>query len=174
MRRPVQLSLIRNIAAWLMPAARPARGLSRPKAVRSAPDLQQLWRTLREEYFPECRHIDEFVVTWSKRRQKRVLASCNIRRRVVHVAQELAPQELEGWLSPLLHHEMCHAALGEKIERRGRKRCWHGREFKRLAARHPLNGSLERWIRGGGWLSAVRSHRSRASAALRRKRAVDG
>ncbi len=141
--------------------SRPAR----PKRVRvysSDEFLHTVWRSLRAEFFPELPDLDTYTVTWAHRPQKRVLASCNIRARRVMVARELFEPAASCWISPVLYHEMCHAAIGERVERsRSGKRLWHGSEFRRLEARHPDIAAMNAWIQTGGWAMAVRSYRSR-------------
>jgi len=141
----------------------------------SDPRLKAWWCTIRLKYFPDLPELDEYVVTWSKRRQKRVLASCNIVDRRVLVAQELKEPSAIRWLDAILYHEMCHAAIGKAVPRRRGQRSWHGPEFKGLEARHPDIPALNLWIRTGGWTMAVRSHRARVAwverkAATRRTR----
>jgi len=163
-----RLSLFRAVGDWFRRPSPPAR---RP-AVPVAPDLQLqgLWSAVKAQYFPDVAVLDEYRVTWSRRRQRRVLASCNVRHLAVHVAQELAYPALECWLEPLLFHEMCHAVIGREVERKRGRRCWHGAEFKALVSRHPRTEDLEQWIKQGGWRHAVRSHRAKLSAARRPKR----
>jgi hypothetical protein len=132
--------------------------------------LKELWISLRLEYFPNQAELDNYLIVWSRRRQKRVLACCHIQRQEVRVATELKFQEHFEWLSPLLYHEMCHAALGASIPKRNGKRPWHGRDFKALVARHPRTHALETWIREGGWSKAVRS--ARAKNAYRKRAAA--
>jgi len=132
------------------------------------PALRALWLQLRLEYFPFQPEIDAYTVYWSSRRQKRVLACCNIRRREVKVAKELSSDAASRWLRPILYHEMCHAALGLSLKRKKGKMPWHGQEFKELVVRHPETDLLETWIKTGGWASAVRSERSRAAAKKRK------
>ena len=128
--------------------------------------LIQVWRQVRQEYFPDRLDLDQYSVEWSKRRQKRTLASCNVRQRRIVVARELnRPDYMVHW-SALLYHEMCHAALGESVERTGRRRLWHGPSFKKLEMRHPGIAELHGWIRSGGWLRAVL--RERVSSRFRR------
>ena len=131
-----------------------------------------LWRALHSQYFPEAAEVDQYTVCWSTRRQRRVLASCHIEQREVHVAKELSTPAYQRWLAPVLYHEMCHAVLGAGVSRKRGKRAWHGKEFKTLVRRHPLTHELETWIKNGGWTSAVRSDRARAAAAQRRRRAA--
>lgn len=118
--------------------------------------LLNIWKALIQSYFPEDLHLHEYTVVWGRRRQKRVLASCNQRRRQVLVAQIFSRVEYQCWLEPLLYHEMCHAVLKDQVERRGRKRLWHGPSFKRLEQRHPQIPELDRWIKSGGWVEAYR------------------
>ena len=119
-------------------------------------------------YFPDRPDLHNYIVRWSNRRQKRVLGSCNMNRRIVTVAKELNVAECQKWLEPLLYHEMCHAVLERSVSRRGRKMRWHGPEFKALELRHPGIIHLDAWIRGGGWKHAVQSNRASAVWAKRR------
>ena len=114
--------------------------------------------------------MTDYRVLWSKRRQKRTLAACHIEKRKVVVAKELCHPKWERWLDPLLYHEMCHAVIGEKPEIRNGKRLWHGPQFRALERRHPGIQEFDRWIREGGWLSAVRSARSREYHARKKSR----
>ncbi|MCB0310094.1 MAG: SprT-like domain-containing protein [Bdellovibrionales bacterium] len=116
---------------------------------------------LRNSYFPERTDLDAYQVSWSKRRQKRTLASVNIEKKRVNVARELNDIRYAVWLEPLLYHEMCHAVLGEGVRRSNGGYAWHGPEFKSLEKRHPEIKSLDQWIKAGGWQRAVRSDRSR-------------
>ena len=128
-------------------------------------NLLTIWLALRREWFPERPDIDKYVIVWSTRPQKRTLASCNVHRKRVNVARELNyPQHLE-WLVPLLYHEMCHAVLGLTVER------WHGKEFKALERRHPQIKEMDKWIKDGGWATAVRSDRSKRAHQARKKAA---
>jgi hypothetical protein len=133
-------------------------------------ELKHIWIELRKTWFPDLIELDRFSVNWSKRRQKRTLASCQPKRTRVVVARELSGEENRGWLEPLLYHEMCHAALGESLRRERGRTPWHGREFKRLEQQHPQTKALQRWIKEGGWLHAIRSARAKQTAAGRRKR----
>lgn len=138
-----------------------------PAPTPSDPFLLTIWNTLREEYFPELSELASYTVTWSSRRQKRVLASCNIRQRRVVVARELFEPSACRWISAVLYHELCHAAIGEQVQIRGGRRQWHGRQFRELEARHPDIQALEMWIKSGGWAMAVRANRSRQAWARR-------
>jgi|GEM_PF-2279789 len=138
-----------------------------PKAQRKIfddPDLKNLWLGLRAAWFTERVDLDQFTVRWSRRRQKRTLASCNIRLKRVMVAGELKNPALRCWLEPLLYHEMCHAVLDCNIERIGRRRAWHGGRFHELEGRHPQIKALNRWIKSGGWNRVV--HENRIEAGL--------
>ena len=107
--------------------------------------------------------------------QKRVLASCNIHRRRILVAQELNNSSTSQWLEPILYHEMCHAVIGHGVALSpSGKRQWHGKEFKELEARHPQIKALDSWIRSGGWAKAVRSHRSKVAWRSRKQGATIG
>jgi len=145
---------------------RPKRTIE--KNPESAVELQLLWKKIRLEYFPERSDIDSYVIAWSQRSQKRTLASCNIRQRRVIVARSLNFEKYEMWLEPIVYHEMCHAIIGENVERRGRKKFWHGREFRLLESRHPDIKKLNEWISSGGWNTAVRSERAIRQHARRK------
>jgi len=139
----------------------------------SDPFLHAAWCGLRREFFPNRGELDSYAVVWCGRRQKRVLASCNIRRRRVVVARELFEPSAVRWIAPVLYHELCHAVLEERIgvSRSGR-RLWHGAEFRELERRHPDIEVLHAWISSGGWAMAVRSNRSREGWAVRRRSAA--
>lgn len=130
--------------------------------------LIEIWKRLRIEYFPDRADIDSYSVGWSRRSQRRTLASCNIDRRRVVVARELRGEECRRWLEPLLYHEMCHAVLGKDVEYYRSKRAWHGREFRDLERRHAGTSELDAWIRSGGWRRAVLRDRALATWAKRR------
>jgi hypothetical protein len=123
--------------------------------------LLSIWLNVRKEFFPDRPDIDEVEILWSRRKQKRVLASVSIKQKKVRVASELNHPEHYQWLEPLLYHEMCHSILGENIPVRNRKRQWHGHEFKKLEQQHPKMKAFEHWIKTGGWAKAVRSARTR-------------
>jgi hypothetical protein len=139
---------------------------------RSDEFLHNLWTSLRTEYYPDRPELDSYVVAWSSRAQKRVLASCNIRRRRVVVARELFEPTACRWIAPVLYHELCHAVIGEGVHLQSGKRQWHGAEFRALEARHPDIPAMNAWIRSGGWAMAVRSHRARQ--AWSRRKAMNG
>lgn len=150
-----QLKLLFRLPSSL----RPKRPIVRP--VESEPILSTMWKEIRAKYFPDRPDIDEYSIVWSTRRQKRTLASCNVRTKKVNVARELANPKLQEWLDPLLYHEMCHAIIGiPGANARGRRQI-HGREFRSLERKHPRIRDLDHWIKTGGWLSAVRSDRAR-------------
>ena len=125
-----------------------------------APELTQLWHSLRMDFFPEAPALDDYVIGWSTRRQRRTLASCEVRRHIVRVAKELKDPLFGPYLEPLLYHEMCHAALGTEVGYYRGKRAWHGPRFKALEKRHPGIRTLDAWIKGGGWSYAVRRARA--------------
>lgn len=123
--------------------------------------LIRIWQKVRNNYFPNRPDLDTYRIKWSTRRQKRTLASCNIKRRVVSVAREMSGKESRQYLEPLIYHEMCHAVLGRSVSSDGQRSIWHGAEFRALEQQHPMIQALEFWIKEGGWQRAVRSHRSR-------------
>lgn len=131
-------------------------------------DLNKVWRSLLERFFPDRTDLLSYTVCWSKRKQIRTLASCNLDSRKIIVAQELNNPKFHRWIEPLLFHEMCHAVLGRMQKGCNKRIPWHGREFKRLESLHPLTESLNTWISEGGWLSAVRSHRAKMAYRKRK------
>lgn len=126
--------------------------------------LKIIWDKLNDDYFPEY-NLHNYRLEWSSRRQKRTLASCNVKKRVVRVASELNYYEHHKWLSPLLYHEMCHAVMAEGlIDENGHlkhKIRWHGKDFKALERAHPLYYDFNFWIKHGGWSKAIRSARTK-------------
>ena len=131
--------------------------------------LQALWQSLAQEFFPEQTHLHSYQIRWSKRKQKRTLASCVTERCRVTVARELNYSEHRVWLKPLLYHEMCHAVLGREVSRTKRGFAWHGPEFKALERRHPLIPLFDAWVQAGGWARAVRSDRARQCKSRRKR-----
>jgi hypothetical protein len=152
---------------------RTRRARRTPSSV-SDPFLHQVWKELRKEYYPDRPDLDSYIVAWSSRRQKRVLASCNVRQHRVVVARELFEPAAVRWIAPVLYHELCHAVLGEDVISASGRRLWHGVEFRALEARHPDIPALNMWIRSGGWAMAVRSHRARSAWRARKAQAVAG
>lgn len=135
----------------------------------SCPRLRHIWLSVRNEYFPHRHDLDDYVLAWSGKPQKRTLASCNIKRRRVQVAREMDHEAAVAMLEPLLYHEMCHAVLGMSVVRETQRSQWHGREFRALERRHPMMPQLDHWVKSGGWQSVVRSDRGRRSWASRRQ-----
>jgi hypothetical protein len=123
--------------------------------------LESTWISLIKRFFPEANRLYEYDCKWSTRLQKRTLASCNLQRKRIVVAQELNDPLFYRTLSPLLYHEMCHAFLEDNISKKRGKLQWHGPEFKRLEERHPEIPWLDLWIKEGGWRYAVARHRAR-------------
>ena len=137
-------------------AAKQKRSL---KNLESDEVLEHIWNNLRLDYFPQHLILIEYKIVWSSRRQKRTLASCNIRSKKITVAKELNNSICFMWISPLVYHEMCHAVL-EKGGNSGRN-CWHGKEFKSLESRHPQIKEFNSWIKSGGWYRTVLSDRKK-------------
>lgn len=136
-------------------------------------DLKNIWNSLVTEYFPDRHDLSLYSIDWSRRRQKRTLASCNIRKLQINVAQEMSLPECAAYLPALIYHEMCHAVLGDKVGRAGSKRMWHGPAFRQLEKRHPDIEKLDLWIKKGGWSKAVRSFRAKQYHKARKLAAVD-
>jgi hypothetical protein len=133
----------------------------KPSSHQDDPDLKRLWNEIAVKWFPTRPDLFEYRVHWSVRSQKRTLASCNLNQRRVVVARELQPASLNTWLPALLYHEMCHAVIGFDIQKKDGKRLWHGKQFKNLEKQNPAVAELEKWIKQGGWATAVRSDRAR-------------
>jgi hypothetical protein len=155
-----QLSLF----AWIKPGS--AAGDVPPER------LEAVWERLRAGYFPERHDLSNYRLRWSSRAQKRCLASCNVYARTVNVAEALRDPGAAEILEPLLYHEMCHAVLGPP-RRNGRRRVYHGPEFRELERRHPAIALLDRWIASGGWArlsrrSRMKKRRATASGEVRR------
>lgn len=169
------LSLVKRIRFLFRgEEARASRAVTpRVKRARPIPTndefLHRVWTTLRAEYFPDRPELDTYILAWSPRRQKRVLASCNITQRRVLVARELFEPSACRWIQPVLYHELCHAVIGEGVSRQGGRRQWHGSEFRALEARHPDIEAMNLWIRSGGWAMAVRANRARRARAKVRR-----
>ncbi len=161
-----------RVVTTLFRVSKRLRRRSTRRVIIPVPDqrLTTEWLSLRKTYFPERLDLDLYTICWSKKRQKRTLASCNIRKKLVNVAKEMSHPKALEYLPALLYHEMCHAALGEGIEVRRGKRMWHGDSFKRLEARHPGILELKKWMRAGGWHHVVLSERARVSYLKREKR----
>lgn len=136
----------------------PTKKVSRTSVAKPDPTLTELWSNLAAAYFPERLDLLEYKIVWSLRRQRRVLASCNMDKKVVRVAKAMDHPRCLEFLEPLLYHEMCHAVVGVK---HGKRRIFHGVDFKRLERQHPRITLLDEWIRNGGWLHAVRSYGQR-------------
>lgn len=126
------------------------------------------WARLIDQYFPQRQDLKDYEVSWSRRRQRRTLGSCNISGRKVRIAKELNHPEFACWVEPVLYHELCHAVLGTAVRSHCGKRAWHGAEFKSLEARHPQSAALAYWMRNGGWQRAVRSRAARTAGRGRR------
>ena len=159
------MRIIRVLQSLLHTQPRRATRTRRSTPLRRTSDafLHSVWKQLRTEFFPERADLDDYAIYWSPRPQKRVLASCNIRRRRVVVARELFEPAACRWISPVVYHEMGHAVLGETVTTASGRRLWHGREFRALEALHPDIPALNLWITSGGWAMAVRSYRAKMS-----------
>ena len=171
--RQIELLFSRTGTRSSSPVKARRRRAPRTRAPAASDDfLHNLWTNLRKEYYPDRPELDSYVITWSTRAQKRVLASCNIREHRVVVARELFEPTACRWIAPVLYHELCHAVIGEGVHLKSGKRQWHGAEFRALEARHPDIAAMNAWIRAGGWAMAVRSHRARQ--AWSRRKAANG
>lgn len=146
--KAIQLSFLFN----------PLNLLNRPsvnsKIVENDFDLYKTWENLTFQYFPENSELLSYKIRWSKRPQKRVLASCNIEKRIVTVAPAMQLPESHIHLEALIYHELCHAVAGISIK--NGRRDIHSKSFKSLEALHPGIKDLDKWIKNGGWINAVR------------------
>ena len=122
--------------------------------------LESILNRIHLEFFPESKELVNYKISWSTRRQKRTLASCNIREKKINVARELNFPEHEKWLEPLIYHEVCHVIVGR--DKNSGRHCWHGRTFKQLESRHPLMKEFNHWVKSGGWRKAVMSERTKS------------
>lgn len=123
--------------------------------------LFSIWAGLQKSFFNDRADLLDYEVLWSIRRQKRVLASISYKDKRVRVAKELNHPDYVNLLEPLLYHEMCHAVIGDQVERINGKRLWHGPKFKHLESLHPGSKALDSWIKTGGWARAIRRDRAR-------------
>ena len=164
-RKRILQAFLRQLTRW--PGFRKARPPVRPQPPSDSSDLAAVWGDLSLRFFPGSPHLSEYRVQWSRRPQKRTLGSCNSRERKISVARELNCELGKPWLEPLLYHEMCHAVLEGNVSRRGRRRQWHGPEFKALVRRHPETAALDAWMKAGGWGKLVRSDRARRASQHR-------
>lgn len=122
--------------------------------------LTQILINLQSQFFPDHTDLLNYRISWSTRRQKRTLASCNIRSKKINVAKELNHPDHTKWLEPLIYHEMCHAVIGK--DKNSGRNCWHGRAFRELETQHPLMKEFNIWVKSGGWRKAVMSERTRS------------
>jgi hypothetical protein len=153
-------NIIRSLLQGRPTVSRTKSGRERRTIAQSESDtsnefLLATWKSLRSEYFPGRADLDSYSVNWSGRKQRRVLASCNILRRRVIVARELFQPCACRWINAVLYHELCHAAIGRDIAVKGGKRRWHGPQFRELERRHPDIEAMYAWIRAGGWAMTV-------------------
>ncbi len=125
--------------------------------VTPTPDIKKLWVNLRQVYFPTRTDLDFYKVEWATRKRVRLLAKCDLKKKVVTVASPMRQSQCHGLLEPLLFHEMCHAVLGEPKIINGRA-IYHGKDFKALEQRHPKIRHLDHWIKNGGWDKAVSNY----------------
>jgi hypothetical protein len=173
-RKPFQLSLFqfivragRSLIGRKPVVKRRRRNQEQTRSLSSSPLLKKLWLELRTQWFPTRPDLDNYNVVWSRRSQKRTLASCSIEGRKVTVARELKYKEHAMWLKPLLYHEMCHAYLGPRVMKKDNKKQWHGKDFKLLERRFSETKSFNHWVNSGGWIKAVRSDRAKRAYARR-------
>lgn len=117
-------------------------------------DPKAVWIDLVNKYFQGRSELMDYKVFWSKRPQKRVLASCNIEKKVVRIAPAMKLPESQPFLEALIYHELCHAVCG--IGFKNGRRDIHSKRFKELEMQHPQILSLDLWIKQGGWIKAVR------------------
>lgn len=144
------------------------RALVRDLSAQNDSQLEIIWTTLVDRYFPEKKPVlMSYLIKWSARRQRRTLGSCNITKQKVTIARELSHEEFLRWVEPVLYHELCHAALGLEVPKSRGRRAWHGSDFRALEAKHPEISALNTWIKSGGWGHAVRVDRARRRGSRR-------
>lgn len=132
------------------------RGLTPPQtpSISIKKDVKIIWDTLVLNHFPTRPDLYSYKILWSNRPQKRVLASCNIQKKIVRIAPAMNLPEAEPFLEALIYHELCHAVVGINIK--NGRRDIHSKEFKRIETLHPEIKNLDMWIKTGGWIKAVR------------------
>lgn len=117
-------------------------------------NIKLIWINLVNTYFPERTDLLNYMICWSQRPQKRVLASCNIEKRIVRIAPAMNLPESQDYLEALIYHELCHAVVG--IGYKNGRRDIHSKSFKSIETLHPGIKELDKWIKQGGWINAVR------------------
>lgn len=117
-------------------------------------DPRAIWKNLVETYFQGRSDLLRYKIVWSNRPQKRVLASCNIEKKIVRIAPAMRLVESQPYLEALIYHELCHAVVGIGVK--NGRRDIHSKSFKDLESLHPDIKSLDLWIKQGGWIKAVR------------------
>ena len=115
---------------------------------------KEIWIDLVRKHFQERVDLNSYKVVWSNRSQKRVLASCNIEKKIVRVAPAMRLAESQPYLEALIYHELCHAVVGIGIK--NGRRDIHSKSFKELENQHPGIKLLDIWIKQGGWVNAVK------------------
>ncbi len=133
---------------------RPKKKIISQASPTSSNDLRIIWHKLVYKYFPNQSNLLNYKIVWSNRPQKRVLASCNIEKRIVRVAPAMRLDESRPYLEALIYHELCHAVVG--IGYKNGRRDIHSKNFKQLESLHPEIKNLDQWIKEGGWIKAVR------------------
>ncbi len=157
LKKPFSLQRTEKLKArGRQPRSKPTKNRAAPRSVAQV-QLETIWRTLQENYFPERKDLLDYQVIWSKRRHTATLASCNVYRKRVLVASAMNQTLSVEHLPALIYHEMCHAVLGEPKIRKGR-RVIHGKEFRALERQHPDIPKLNTWIKSGSWHQAVRKY----------------
>ncbi len=139
----------------------PLRTTKAPRKISESEFLREILIRLCQDWFPTRPDLRDYAICWSRRPQKRVLASCNVQSKKITVARELDMPEYHCWLEPLIYHELCHAYLGHRVSLSTGRNAWHDAEFKSLEARHPQIQEFDAWIKARGWERAVRSDRAR-------------
>lgn len=169
--RQLTPNLVKNEA--ISPSNKPSANLNKSKPQSQKLEnqlLNSILKSLILEFFPDRTDLLDYQIAWSSRRQKRTLASCNLKARRILVAKELSNLDYHRFLPALIYHELCHAVLGYSVRSEKGKSRWHGKEFKALEQRHPEIRLLNIWIREGGWRQAVRRHRAKFSATKPRSK----
>ena len=137
--------LLRRRAAQVAAAARPPRATRLVTAGR-VHDLRDVLAEVRKLSFPD---LPDVAITWSGapgRATRRIrLGSWVEERRLVRVHRRLDEEDVPRFfVASVVHHELCHAALGTPEMPGGRRRV-HGPDFRRLEARFPDHQRAAAW-----------------------------
>ena len=136
----------RAIAAVSPPSARRTRARVRP--VGTWHDLAAILHDVRAAHFPEVQRV---AITWSARsrtpRRHIRLGSWSEGARLIRIHRRLdGPDIPRFFVASIVHHELCHAALGTDTAEGGPRRV-HGPEFRQLERLFPEFREARAWER---------------------------